>query len=224
MRPGGMPAESFARGRHRWDPEASRAEMPKNGSERWRGASARGAARAVGARRERGVPVGSRACDRRRARDERCFHGRCCAPASLGSGRAPAVVVAFQLGYFPSASWQSWNFQRRTFNEVTTLTCRRSSPPPNMFKTASELVSGDADAPEDNTDSDTLVDPAHYRDASPLLQGLLFFEGRAVFPQVLSKLHELDPIGVSMLSRSCRACKQAIDNDQAFGWTTGSGL
>ena len=85
-----------------------------------------------------------------------------------------------------------------------------------MFKTASELVSGDADAPTDNTDSDTLVDPAHYRDASPLLQGLLFFEGRAVFPQVLSKLHELDPIGVSMLSRSCRACKQAIDNDKVW--------
>ena len=85
-----------------------------------------------------------------------------------------------------------------------------------MFKTASELVSGDADAPKDNTDSDTLVDPAHYRDASPLLQGLLFFEGRAVFPQVLSKLHELDPIGVSMLSRSCRACKQAIDNDKVW--------
>ena len=97
-----------------------------------------------------------------------------------------------------------------TFNEVTTLTCRCSSPPPNMFKTASELVSGDADAPEDNTDSDTLVDAAHYRDASPLLQGLLFFEGRAVFPQVLSKLKELDLLGVSMLSRSCRACKQVI--------------
>ena len=80
-----------------------------------------------------------------------------------------------------------------------------------MFKTASELVSGDADAPEDNTDSDTLVDPAHYRDASPLLQGLLFFEGRAVFPQVLSKLKELDLLGVSMLSRSCRACKQVIN-------------
>ena len=80
-----------------------------------------------------------------------------------------------------------------------------------MFKTASELVSGDAEAPEDNTDSDTLVDAAHYRDASPLLQGLLFFEGRAVFPQVLSKLKKLDPIGVSMLSRSCRACKQVIN-------------
>lgn len=85
-----------------------------------------------------------------------------------------------------------------------------------MFKTASKLVSGDAGAPEDNADSDTLVDPAHYRDASPLLQGLLFFEGRAVFPIVLSKLHELDPIGVSMLSRSCRACKQAIDNDKVW--------
>ena len=84
-----------------------------------------------------------------------------------------------------------------------------------MFKTASELVSGDADAPKDSTDSDTLVDPAHYRDASPLLQGLLFFEGRAVFPIVLSKLHELDPIGIFMLSRSCRACKQVINVQDA---------
>tara|TARA_B100000767_G_scaffold219168_1_gene207210 strand:- start:92 stop:1291 length:1200 start_codon:yes stop_codon:yes gene_type:complete len=85
-----------------------------------------------------------------------------------------------------------------------------------MFKTASELVSGDADAPEDNADSDTLVDPAHYRDASPLIQGLLFFEGRAVFPQVLSKLKELDYIGLSMLSRSCRACKQVINGNDCL--------
>ena len=40
--------------------------------------------------------------------------------------------------------------------------------------------------------------------------------GERFSPIVLSKLHELDPIGVSMLSRSCRACKQAIDNDKVW--------
>ena len=90
--------------------------MPKNGSERWRGASARGAARAVGARRERGVPVGSRACDRRRARDERCFHGRCCAPASLGSKRGPSLLPSsWDIFLLPAGRVR--NFQRRTFNE-----------------------------------------------------------------------------------------------------------
>ena len=130
MRPGGMPAESFAEGRHRWDPEASRAEMPKNGSERWRGASARGAARAVGARRERGVPVGSRACDRRRARDERCFHGRCCAPASLGSGRAPPSLLpsSWDIFLLPAGRVGTFNVELSTKSRRSLVVAPRRRP------------------------------------------------------------------------------------------------
>ena len=224
MRPGGMPAESSARGRHRWDPEASRAEMPKNGSERWRGASARGAARAVGARRERGVPVGSRACDRRRARDERCFHGRCCAPASLGSGRAPPSLLpsSWDIFLLPAGRVGTFNVELSTKSRRSLVVAPRRRPTcsrqhPSSYRAMPTRPRTTPTAIRSSIPRTTATRRLFYKVSS-------FLRGERFSPIVLSKLHELDPIGVSMLSRSCRACKQAIDNDNAFGWTTGSGL
>ena len=81
--------------------------------------------------------MGSRACDRRRARDERCFHGRCCAPASLGSGRArrrcclPVGIFSFcQLAEFGTFNVELSTKSRRSLVVAPRRrpTCSRQHP------------------------------------------------------------------------------------------------